>query len=56
MEDFNWLKQQDSPNWRRMDTAMSDTLNEAVAQLDVSKAKRYAENPEIDLYEELFTT
>ncbi|GAB5586220.1 hypothetical protein Unana1_01120 [Umbelopsis nana] len=56
MEDFNWLKQQDSPNWRLMDTAMSDTLNEAVAQLDVSKAKRYAENPEIDLYAELFTT
>lgn len=55
MEDFNWLKQQESPNWRLMDTAICDKLNQAISQFDPSKARAAAENLAVNLYEDLFT-
>jgi hypothetical protein len=53
MEDFNWLKQQESPNWRLMDIANSDKLYQSIVDLDEHKAKQAISNSQVDLYQQL---
>lgn len=53
MEDFNWLKQQESPNWRLMDIASSDILYQSIVNLDEHKAKQAIANSRVDLYQQL---
>jgi hypothetical protein len=54
MEDFNWLKQQGSPNWRLMDPSIANKTSQALMQLDASTAKEAAASTEFDLYKDLF--
>ncbi|CAO3686799.1 unnamed protein product [Umbelopsis ramanniana] len=54
MEDFNWLKQQESPNWRLMDTSIANKTSQALMQLDAPTAKEAAANTAFDLYKDLF--
>ncbi|KAG2184771.1 hypothetical protein INT43_000684 [Umbelopsis isabellina] len=53
MEDFNWLKQQESPNWGLMDTDSSDKLYQSIVDLDEHKAKQAIADSCADLYEQL---
>lgn len=53
MEDFNWLRQQESPNWRLMDTSIANKTSQALMQLDAPTAKEAAANTAFDLYKDL---
>ncbi|KAI8575443.1 hypothetical protein K450DRAFT_261747 [Umbelopsis ramanniana AG] len=53
MEDFNWLKQQESPNWRLMDPSIANKTSQALMQLDAPTAKEAAASTEYDLYKDL---
>ncbi|KAH8554728.1 tubulin binding cofactor C-domain-containing protein [Umbelopsis sp. PMI_123] len=54
MDDFNWLKQQASPNWRLMDPSTASKASQSIMQLEASTAKEMAANTELDLYKDLF--
>lgn len=53
MEDFNWLKQQESPNWKLMDIDSSDKLYQSIVDLDGNKALEAILDPRVDFYQQL---